>query len=69
MPSRSKPSRYGAPPSVIMRTMPAVHTCAGRPLSARELQLASDVELARGNHLRGEMLAWRAHEARTGIPA
>ncbi|MGI4943748.1 MAG: hypothetical protein ACRYHQ_24810 [Janthinobacterium lividum] len=37
-----------------------------RPLTARELQLASDLELARGNHQRGELLSWKAHLARTG---
>jgi hypothetical protein len=35
-----------------------------RPLSARELQLASDLELARGNTQRGELLSWRAHQVR-----
>jgi hypothetical protein len=37
---------------------------ADRPLTARELQLASDLELARGNRRRGELLSWRAHQAR-----
>lgn len=40
-----------------------------RPLTARELQLASDVELARGNTRRGELLSWRAHQVRCGVPA
>ncbi len=40
-----------------------------RPLTARELQLASDVELARGNHQRGEALSWAAHDARGGVSA
>ena len=35
-----------------------------RPLTARELQLASDLELARGNPQRGELLSWRAHQVR-----
>lgn len=42
---------------------------ADRPLTARELQLASDLELARGNRRRGELLSWRAHQARGGVSA
>jgi len=42
---------------------------ADRPLTARELQLASDFELACGNTRRGELLSWRAHDARTTVPA
>ena len=40
-----------------------------RPLTARELQLASDVDLARGNARRGEMLSWQAHQVRCGVSA
>ena len=40
-----------------------------RPLTARELQLASDLELARGNTQRGEMLSWKAHQVRVEVPA
>ena len=69
MPSRSNPSRSGAPPSVTVRTLPAVHPGAGRPLTSAELQLASDIALATGNTRRGELLSWQAHEVRTGTPA
>ena len=69
MPSRSKPSRSGALPSATMRTTPVVPLHAVRPLTARELQFASDLELAAGNTRRGELLAWRAHAARTGMSA
>jgi len=37
---------------------------ADRPLTARELQLASDFELAHSNTRRGELLSWRAHQVR-----
>ena len=40
-----------------------------RPLTARELQLASDLELARGNTRRGELLSWRAHQVRVEVSA
>lgn len=69
MPPRSKPSRSGALSSATVRILPAAHHGAVRPLTSAELQLASDLELARGNTRRGELLSWRAHEARTGMPA
>ena len=69
MPSHSKLSRSGALPSATVRTTPVVPLQVVRPLTARELQFASDFELAAGNTRRGELLAWRAHEARTGMPA
>ena len=40
-----------------------------RPLTPRELQLASDLELARGNRQRGELLSWQAHDARAAVSA
>ncbi len=33
-------------------------------LTPRELELAADLEMARGNRQRAELLIWRAHEAR-----
>ncbi|MGI4799384.1 MAG: hypothetical protein ACRYG8_36180 [Janthinobacterium lividum] len=36
-----------------------------RPLTARELELAADIEMASGNLRRADMLSWKAHLART----
>lgn len=66
---RPNPSRSGAPPSATVRTIPAAHPQPARALTARELQLASDVELALGNTRRGELLFWRAHLVRCGASA
>ena len=64
MPSHSPdPSRRPVPSSATP-CLPSVHPHATRPLTARELQLASDVELALGNTRRGELLSWRAHLVR-----
>jgi len=60
---RSEPYRSVAPPTRA-RPFPALPTLPTRPLTARELQLASDLELARGNTRRGELLSWRAHQVR-----
>ena len=65
---RSDTSRLLAPLSRA-RAFPVLPTSPARPLTARELQLASDVELARGNRQRAETLSWRAHDARTGLSA
>lgn len=69
MPSRPKPSRSGAPPSATVRTAPVAPPHAVRPLTSAELQLASDLELARGNRRRGELLSWKAHQVRCEVPA
>ncbi len=39
----------------------------GRPLTARELELAADVEMAQGNPRRADLLSWKAHLARTEV--
>lgn len=36
-----------------------------RPLTARELEMAADIELAQGNSRRADLLSWRAHMIRT----
>ncbi len=63
------PSRRPLPPPSAGRCLPSVPPGHARSLTARELQLASDVELARGNHRRGELLSWRAHDARATVSA
>ena len=40
-----------------------------RPLTARQLELAADFELASGNPRRADMLSWKAHLARTEATA
>lgn len=40
-----------------------------RRLTPRELELAADVEMARGNRQRAELLSWQAHDARCGVSA
>ena len=40
-----------------------------RPLTPRELGLAADVEMARGNLQSAELLSWAAHDARAAVPA
>lgn len=40
-----------------------------RPLTARELELAADVEMAQGNPRRADLLSWKAHLARTEVLA
>ena len=40
-----------------------------RPLTARELQLAADMQMAVGNTRRGELLSWQAHQVRVEVPA
>jgi len=40
-----------------------------RPLTARELELAADIELASGNPRRADLLSWKAHLARTEVSA
>ena len=44
-------------------------TAPTRTLTARELELAADVEMARGNRQRAELLSWQAHDARTEVSA
>lgn len=40
-----------------------------RTLTARELQLASDLHVATGNTARAELLSWAAHDARAAVSA
>ncbi len=40
-----------------------------RTLTPRELELAADLEMARGNRQRAELLSWQAHDARTAVSA
>jgi len=40
-----------------------------RPLTARELELAADVEMASDNPRRADLLSWKAHLARTAVTA
>lgn len=56
-------------PSAAVRALPAAHPQPARLLTPRELQLAPDVDLARGDPRRGELLSWAVHEVRDGLPA
>lgn len=69
MSPRPDPSHSGAPPSAAVRTFPAAHPQPARALSACELELAADVQMAVGNRRRAELLSWQAHDARTGMPS
>ncbi|MGI4940737.1 MAG: hypothetical protein ACRYHQ_09270 [Janthinobacterium lividum] len=60
---------FGTDPRYARQDYFACAPTVGRPLTARELQLASDLELARGNTQRGELLSWQAHQVRCGVSA
>lgn len=51
------------------RVSPVYYSVPTRTLTPRELELAADVEMARGNRQRAEMLSWQAHDARCGVSA
>ncbi|MGI4943472.1 MAG: hypothetical protein ACRYHQ_23385 [Janthinobacterium lividum] len=65
---RPDPSRY-AVQSDPDRNYHFRRFAPARPLTARELELAADVELAQGNPRRADMLSWKAHLARTEASA
>ena len=51
------------------RTAPVYRFVPTRTLTPRELELAADLEMARGNRQRAELLSWQAHDARSAVPA
>ena len=51
------------------RVAPIYQPLPTRPLTPRELELAADLELARGNRQRAELLSWQAHDARAAVSA
>lgn len=51
------------------RVLPVYYSVPTRPLTPRELELAADLEMARGNRQRAELLSWAAHDARGGVSA
>ena len=57
----ARPSRVSAPP--------VYHIVPTRTLTPCELELAADLEMARGNRQRAELLSWQAHDARSAVPA
>ncbi len=65
---RPELATYAARPGRA-RTAPVYHHAPTRPLTPRELQLAADVEMARGNRQRAELLSWRAHQVRCEVSA
>ena len=65
---RSKLATYAARPNVA-RVPLVYHSALTRTLMPRELELAADLEMARGNRQRAELLSWQAHHARTAVSA
>jgi hypothetical protein len=65
---RPDPSRY-AVQSDPDRNYHFRRFVTARPLTARELELAADLELAQGNPRRADMLSWRAHMVRSEAQA
>jgi len=63
---RPDPSRYAAQ-SDPDRNHHFRRFMTARPLTARELELAADIELAQGNPRRADLLSWKAHLARTEV--
>jgi hypothetical protein len=61
---RLDPSRY-AVQSDPDRNYHFRRFMTARSLTARELELAADLELAQGNPRRADILSWRAHMIRT----
>ena len=65
---RSELATHAARPSRA-RVKLLYHSVPTRTLTPRELELAADQEMARGNRRRAELLSWQAHDARTSVSA
>jgi hypothetical protein len=63
---RLDPSCRASPPDAV-RACLAFRPHAKRSPTVGELEFAANVEMARGNPRRGELLSWAAHEARGGV--
>ncbi len=65
---RSELASYATRPSRARATLVYDNVPTQR-LTPRELELAADVEMARGNRQRAELLSWQAHAARAEVTA
>lgn len=65
---RSELATYATRPSRA-RALYVYDTVPTRTLTPRELELAADLEMARGNRRRAELLSWQAHAARAEVTA